>query len=187
MEATDILAGLHALGFAVAAEGDQLTLTGPLELLDDRRRSLIREAKPELLRLLACPAAEPPCPHCGSTDTGHAATRRWCHACEQPLRRSQFADDFERRTEREAMAFADTPEADEPLADLLSWFELLPHASEVASRCDHDANASRGSWHMLGGRLCCRHCGGFYQAVMARVAESDIKAKSREATTPRLF
>src|SRR5574337_1514264 len=54
MGARDLLADLAGSGFSIAAEGDKLVIR-PWSKLTDDMRSALREAKPELLALLAPP------------------------------------------------------------------------------------------------------------------------------------
>ncbi len=53
MNASELFQSLHAGGFALAAEGPELVLRGPVETLTQAQRDAIRQGKPELLDLVA--------------------------------------------------------------------------------------------------------------------------------------
>lgn len=100
-----------------------------------------------------------------------------------------LAGEAEARAEAEAMAFVDNDEADEPLADLLAWFDSLPGPDEILARCRHAESPRRGTWHWRAGRLRCRWC-AICWADRSPVAEDNdtlTKAKSPGAVTPKLF
>ena len=106
------------------------------------------------------------------------------------LRRTNEAD-----AEREAIQWADTPNASKYLDHALQLFGpcevhfldtpekiaqheegLITGVDEVdawLSQCDH--HPRHGTWHWLDGDQCCRFCCGFYETIIAREArENDV-------------
>lgn len=149
----DTLTSLYSMRFEVTVEGNDLTIVGPLHLLDERRRAIIRKNKPGIIALLTC---------------------------------TSEIDDYA-RDEREAIQFADTPEAQSFLDYALSTFRpakvtIIDTPERIAeheqglisgddlddwlSNCNHDPNS--GTWHLLDNQRCCRYCGGFYDIIIAR-------------------
>jgi hypothetical protein len=102
-----------------------------------------------------------------------------------------LAAEAEARAESEAIRWADAAgeEADEALEDLAKWFDELPGIDEALSRCRHEADPRRGSWHWRDGRLCCRWCGGLWETRRSPVAQDDdtLKAKSPTVAPVRLL
>ncbi len=76
MGARDLLADLSAAGFSITADGDKLVVR-PSSALTDGIRAALRDAKPQLLALLAGPTTVRTCAGCA-----HRSRR---NTCGQPV------------------------------------------------------------------------------------------------------